>query len=224
MKTENELQLIEDYLDGLLTGEKLEAFNKKIETDTAFAKAFEERKKLERLWKAAEEYRQTKDRVVAIIKKEHNAPLHLLRKYYYIWAFAASVVLLLAVYFLLIRQNGSLPFKEEKQLAVTDTFAIHKEKPQQFAKLTLLIQPVSPLSGDTFTTGDSLIFRWKIPDIKREIPFKIINNTTGRTVMDTTVPLPDSLLILPPGRLNAGTYLWYMIDTLKINTFTVKKK
>ncbi|NOX85150.1 MAG: hypothetical protein GXO86_04160, partial [Chlorobi bacterium] len=101
MKNEKDIQLIEDFIDGLLKGKNLEAFRQRLETDETFAREYELRKKLARLWKDAGEYQQTKDQVGKIIDKEKRSGFFKSRKNYYLIAIAASLILLIGIYFLI---------------------------------------------------------------------------------------------------------------------------
>ena len=71
MKTnEKDILLIEDFLDGKLSGDQLKDFNDKLKSDKHFAVLLETRKKLEPEYRKAVEYEQLKNTVGDIIGQE----------------------------------------------------------------------------------------------------------------------------------------------------------
>ncbi len=110
MTDNNDIQLIENYLDGLLSGDELKTFEDRLNNDESFRVEFEQRKKLADLWRDAHEYQNTKQQIQNILKAEKRTIIHYLRDNYYLYGVAASFLILFGIYWFMIRQqDGGKP-------------------------------------------------------------------------------------------------------------------
>jgi len=222
MNEHNDIQLIEDYLDGQLKGKELEAFQKKLETDDEFAKEYKLRLKLAGLWKDADEYQQAKKQVREVMDLEKRSIFYRYRKSYYLIAVAASIVLLFGIYWLFVRTDNGKQVHENQMTKVADTALLHRDIPEKLAKIEYNIQLTTPANKQQYTSEDTLVFHWTAPLDTTKIGFGILDNATHQIVFHSRVSLSDTLFILYPGLLPAGKYAWYLQDTLNMNYFTIK--
>ncbi|RLD44813.1 MAG: hypothetical protein DRI89_02685 [Bacteroidetes bacterium] len=222
MKENTNNQLIEDYIDGLLKGKELADFQKRLETDTEFAKAYNHRIKLANLWQQADDYQKTKAQIRKVMDSESKSRFFNYRKTYYILAIAASVILLLGVYWLLSEQNGGLPWNQKNQMAdVADTITFQMDKPDKLAKLKYVIQLISPENKQSFNVGDTIEFLWKSPVDTARIELLIKNRNNNETVFQIADYTKDHFSIASE-TLTPGEYTWSIQDTTNSRFFTIK--
>ena len=221
MKNDKDIQLIEDYIDGLLKDKDLEAFQKRLETDDAFAREYKLRKKLARLWTDADNYLQTKEQVGEIMQQEKRSVFYKYRKSYYIFAVASSIALLIGIYWLFVRPDSKQIHKNQ-MAEVVDTVLLQQDQPEKLAKIRYRIQLITPVDEQLFTKKDTLVFHWAAPADTVKISFGILDQTTRQIIFHTGVLLSDTQYTLYPGMLPPGKYAWYLQDTLNMNYFTIK--
>lgn len=222
MKNDKDNQLIEDYIDGIPEGKELEAFQKRLETDKAFAREYELRKNLARLWKDAYTFQETKDEVGHIMQQEKQSVFNRYRKAWYYVAVAASIALLIGIYWLFVRPDNSKHLHRNEMAEVADSVIFHRDKPEKLAKVRYNIQLISPVNDQQYTGKDTLVFRWTAPVDTVNISFGIMDSKTRRIVFRSGVSLSDAVFTLYPGMLPPGKYAWYLQDTMKMNHFTIK--
>ena len=222
MKENTDTQLIENYIDGLLKGKELADFQKRLETDADFAKAYNLRIKLANLWQQADEYQQTKAQIREVMNTGNKSRFNNYRKTYYMLAIAASIVLLLGVYWLLSEQNGGLPWNQKNQMAETaDTIVFQIDAPDKLAKLKYAIQLISPENEQSFIVGDTIDFLWKSPVDTARIELLVKNRSNNETVFQIMDYTKDYFR-LASETLAPGEYTWSVQDTTNSRFFTIK--
>ena len=109
----DDYNLIEKYFDSALSSEELENFNLKLKQEPDFDKEFRFRKEIRDQLRKVNEYQRTKKNVAAIL----NTKRSVFKKKLTWFAIAASVILLIGIYFLI----DSGIFKSEDQQAKGQT-------------------------------------------------------------------------------------------------------
>ncbi len=222
MKNDRDIQQIEDYFDGLLTEKEQEDFLKRVETDEAFAKAYHLRKKTAELWKESAEYQQIKQQVRTVMNNK-SPVIHKNKNFYYFMAVAASVILLLGIYWFFLRQDGFLSGNSDQRMAMRrDSIVLHTDRPEKLT--TIQYKPVlfSPANNAVYTIQDTLTFRWKIPDIHGNTILVIRKRNTHTNLYKLSVTGKDTTLLFTQGKLAPGNYEWFVHDTNTKRYFTIK--
>ena len=158
MKEDTDNQLIEDYIDGNLKGAELANFQKRLKSDAEFAKAYKLRTKLANLWQQADQYQQTKAQIREVMDTEKKSRFFNHRKAYYLLAIAASIILLLGVYWLIDSRDKNL---KNEMAETAGTIVFQMDKPDKLAEIQYTVQLISPENEQSFKQGDTIEFRWK---------------------------------------------------------------
>jgi hypothetical protein len=224
MVNNNDMQLIEDFLDGILTGEKLEYVKERLNNDTPFRDAYEQRKKLAILWKEADEYQNTKQEIQEILKTGKRGVFHYLRDNYYLYGIAASFLLLFGIYWFMIRQhNNGAPNFNNQVAATSDTLIMQQDEPREFAKVKYLNNLIMPVNNQQFSIADTLVFKWTNRPDEQKTMFYIKDRTGSKIFIQKKINSTDSLLIVEPGKLQPGSYKWFLNDSVNSEYFTINK-
>ena len=170
MKTENnnDILLIEDYIDGKLSKEKTQEFEKRVENDPEFRELYHFRLKIKKDLQNASQYNATQNEVTKAI---HQARAK--RRRNVIYAVAASITLLIAITGVLTLNFGG----KQQQMAETeiDSMEIKTHQPQ-------IKHPKSYANSGEYSrdeiirrdkiTSDSVTVSWE-PGITAETEFNI---------------------------------------------------
>ena len=224
MTNDKDTLLIEDYLDGLLDEKKLAAVKLRLINDPEFNKEYEQRKRLGKLWVEADEYKKTRQQVKKILRAKQNPPKLFTANNYYMFAIAASIILLFGIYWFFVRPTGNKDINSAHPMATNnDTVLFKKDQPAQYGKIAYFNLLVKPANNEILTPNDTLVFRWKKSNNKRTIRFVLLNATDSAVVFQKYLTGKDTLLIIELGKLKTGTYYWYVNDSLKYRTFKIAR-
>lgn len=136
-RTDKYFDWIENYLDGTLSPEEREEFEKALEVDKALAEDFTQRKKISEYWNLAGEYQNTKKNIQKIIREEKPRKLQT-NKYLLI---AASVVVLFGITWVIwnsATKNGPdeiEDFAVQQDTIVTDSTARQQIQSLDYIKI-----------------------------------------------------------------------------------------
>jgi len=224
MISDKDIKLIENYLDNLLEGKELDDFQNRLASDIDFANEYKLRMKIAGLWKDADEHQKIKRRINDIIHDEKRSNVFASGKMYYLIAIAASVILLIGIYWVL-QYNNQLPWSQKGQMANTgDTITLRQDIPESFAKVDYSYKLIAPANDQHFDLNDTITFRWKIIGNFEKVDFLILNRQTKDTVFQNPVSPSDSQLITNANALGSGEFEWYINDTVIHRFFTINKK
>ena len=227
MITDNDIHIIEKYLDGTLDKKSLNDFNKRVKEDKEFEKLLTERKRLSGLWKEADEYEQVKDIVKQVMSK--TTPMHKIsnKKFYYL---AATVVLLIGLTFFLYQRNKKDAFNGNPQVAETGL----TEKDSTSFRLKKDI-PVTYASVDSVKKGTELIFPGEKAYVSENgtVEFKWKSTESGTDTLIIKKTGSDTILFSKKIDLQkekqkikinftVGNYFWYLKGQKDSLKFEVK--
>ena len=231
MKTnERNIELIERYIDGELKGDDLEAFEKRLKEEPELAKEYNARNKIAEVWKDTTEYETTRNEISAALQAGHSSFFQ--RNKMYIISIAASVAMLFGIYIMFFHHNNSL--NNGQQLVVSDSVnnkdrAIHlnMEEPERLASVEVLgntIKLLSPEDHAIYPHTHKIVFKWVSSSESENVDTLYIYNAATRGLaLKQAIHHEEDTMVYIVEKLPEGTYIWYLNDTLKINTFTISK-
>ncbi|MFH1025877.1 MAG: hypothetical protein V1764_04285 [Nitrospirota bacterium] len=168
---ENDIDLIERFLDGTLNESELTDFYQRVEKDPDFARLVEFRKKLPDLWIKADHYQEIRADVRRSIKMpSHQRIFHL---HPAVFAIAASVVILIGIAVALILGTGGGNKSNEDNQAIIkqgdSILPLKTDRPDAKARLDTLTEDsvatlrlLFPPDGGRFKYIDTITFPWII--------------------------------------------------------------
>ena len=218
MKENTDNQLIEDYIDGNLKGAELANFQKRLKSDAELAKAYKLRTKLANLWQQADQYQQTREQIREVMDAEKKSRFLNRRKTYYLLAIAASIILLLGIYWLFDSRDKNLK-NEMAETAGTIIFQI--DKPDKLAKIHYAVQLISPENKQSFTRGDTIEFRWKPSADTVSVKLWIQKRNNNENVFQQS-SLTKDYMLFSTGNMAPGEYVWSVQDSTNKRFFTIK--
>ena len=224
-----DIELIERYLDNLLSREDRAAFEKRVAEDPGFKELFELRKALPSLMANARKLEQTRKEVRHSIKTTIPIFSMPLRPAYFAWA--AVVILLLGIcfiYFFATKEGRPPENKPSDVASKQDTLIlIPGEKPAFKANKMVAdsgnhegIYLVLPPEGRIFNTGDSILFSW-MPSPDTTTDLNILFRATQKNAYRTILKPGQKKFTLQQGTLRPGNYEWYIGIGKKRRTFTI---
>ncbi len=224
MINSTDIQLLENYIDGLLSEKELKALETRLKKDAALKKELEQRKKIAALWQESNEYQKTKQQIGNILKTENKVTIGFFRNNYYLMGIAASFLLLFAVYWFLIRQhNNSSPDFNDQMAVAGDTLIMQQEAPRKYANIAYTIQLKAPVNNQTIDNNKPVVFHWKNSGTGQIMTLVIKDSASVKTVLRQTINSSDSLFTLKQGMLKPGNYKWFINDSLNREFFIISK-
>jgi hypothetical protein len=232
-KTRDDMDWIEDFLDGSLNTEEAKEFHSKLKSHPAFAKKYQQRLRLQEAWQTSEKYHVEKTKVDSIIRLEKSSMLY--RRNFILVAASIIVVMGLTSILLFVLHN-----KSTKQLQQADILADSIEKldnlkgPQQIdipkygrsdtlpTKDNNEIVLLSPANHAEFFHGDSIHFQWKANQKTSELFIKDILKDS--LIFNFRLPVGKSDYNMATSFLKTGSYTWFINEPITTREFTVRER
>ncbi len=228
-KAGNIARLIEDYLDGQLSGKERKIFEEELSTNPELKKELELRIKTEQLWKHAHEYEDVKKQVASEIKnKTMKRPVFFNKN---LLSIAASLLVLIAVsviFFYSVQKHTD----RELELIAADSSAVDtiisyespKDLPPKtatavYAKDEIVEKLILkfPSDNSVFNEGESIFFKWESLHNEKESLFILSD-----TLYEFEINLNDTVFKLEKQILPKGKYKWFIRSEEKHHSFTIK--
>ena len=219
---EKDIGLIEEFIDGNLSGKELKAFQDRLEHDADFAGLYKVRKKMAESMKEAGEYQRLKSQIGEVIRKERKT---FYQEYkYYILPIAASVVIIIGLY--IVFQFQADPGEKGPQLAeTTDTISVMKmDEPEKLAKIKTLnyVDILAPVDKQQFGLDEPIHFIWNA-DSDQFGTLYVINVNDNIIVLEKNINFSDGSFEINKNQFPQGEYKWYLNDTINSGSFVVRK-
>lgn len=217
METNNQdnIGLIEQYIDGNLSKEEQHKFNVRLETDDEFAELYWFRLKIREDLQKAKQYEKTQVQVSGAIKKVKNQNRRLV-----IYAVAAGLALLIAIPGIFTVVNKL----EQNDLAETDStniefFEPQLKQPESYADQGQYVSDALTLTATQ--TNDSTIFQWQ-PALEKASKLVIIEQANGNEVFNSNINANTQRMALSNDKLPSGKIIWYIEGFAARDTFEIR--
>jgi len=216
--SDNDIELIEQFLEGSLNDQENTAFLARVESEPAFAAAFAGRKLLQETYTEATKRIELKKQIRSVVGEEKRRS-SFQRK---IWLAAASLILLAMLGSILIynARNKGTERQYAKEQASPDRAVQGKQyNMEEYGNMEVVVRnaAVDDFFPDEFTelkSTDTICFRWPSTLTER---FLTIYNSKGQLVKKVTIKKKVKEYVLLPGILEPGVYFWkFMNDTALI--------
>jgi hypothetical protein len=223
MKTsDNEIELIERFLEGSLNEQEKGAFLARVESDPEFAQAFSERKLLQESYTEATRRIELKKQIRSVVGEEKRRASNQ-RK---IWLAAASLIVLATIGSFLIynAQNNGTDTQYAKEQPSPDQEVKGKQnKMGEYGNLDVVErkESVDDFFPDEFTplkASDTICFRWPS---SLNLRYLTIYNHKGELVKKVTIKKKVKEYVLMPGVLKPGVYHWKFMNDSTLIRITV---
>jgi hypothetical protein len=227
--TEKDIEFIERFIDGDLSEKEIESFENRLKNDTDFAIEYNNRIKLSKLWKEADEYQKTKDEISVLLKNEKTS--FFITHRYYIVSVAASIAILLGVYLLFFQTNKGIQMDQQivqndSSSANDNVIDFQMDEPTKLATVEVLRNPIdliSPKDNFNFTETDPIVLEWFSSSKDMDTLF-VWSKSMNKIIINQAVEQKEDTIRYDIGLLPEGEYSWYFNDTLIKKSFTVYKR
>ncbi len=151
---ENDIELIEQYIDNVLECKELSGFEERLKNDEEFAKLYNFRIKVAANWNKAEEYKEIKKEIKDSLQSKSIKPKFKLNRY---WAAAVVTVLVLIPSAVIVNkiQNNRKANSEVFELQINDPSF---ENAAHYFDASF--QQIIPENKQTFSVDDEVSFEW----------------------------------------------------------------
>lgn len=227
--TEKDIELIENFINGDLSAKETESFKSRLKSDTDFANEYNNRIKLSKLWKEADEYQKTRNEISKILENEKTS--FFISHRYYIVSIAASIIILLGVYLLFFQTNKSM--KMDTQIVQNDSSSANDnvidfqmDEPTKLATVEVLRNPIdliSPEDNINFTDTDPIVLEWFSTSKDMDTLF-VWSKSMNKIIINQVLVQKEDTMSYNIGFLPEGEYNWYLNDTLIKKSFTIYKR
>jgi hypothetical protein len=221
-KDNNDIILIEEYLDGKLGKKEKEQFLKRLEIDAVFAKLYRFRLKIRDDWQKARQYEAINRDVAGAIKQTKSR-----QRKNVLFAVAASLAFLVVisgVFSLMNRQPEPASIAETE----TDSTWIEQMEPQtkepgiygdsgRFGPDAV----IEELSLSFEKQNDSLVFFWQ-PALITETDLVILEQQTEKEILRRTLQPESEKMVLHRDELPAGKMVWFPDGFVVRDSFELK--
>jgi hypothetical protein len=229
MKTnENDIELVERYIDGELKGNDLEIFENRLKEEPELARKYEARRKMAALWRKADEYEKTRNEIAATIHIGRTSFFQ--RNKTYILSIAASVAVLLGIYLMFFQHRNNL--NNSQQLVVTDTvnretpaIEFQTDVPERLATMDVLndsVELIFPVNNINFTIKEPVVLKWRSFSDKTDTLY-IFNVSKNLLIKKLVTSYSVDTNTYNAGALSPGKYYWYFSGMTKKGAFSVIK-
>ncbi len=216
--TEKDIELIERYLDGDLSGKEKTEFEKRLGPrelissgtkkdkcpegyDPGFRKLYDFREKMALWWKYADEYEKTKKKVAEIIASEKKR-----KKLTIVYSIAAALFICLAIPLAIYNNQG-----KQNKMAGSEEYKVGADYPEYDASIRYFdksYKQLLPADKQTFKYGKPILFKW---DSELEVQTAIVIKQTANDSIIWRVPVPSKLKQYELKKeLDSGGYAWEM--------------
>lgn len=214
----NDILLIENYLDSKLSEQEKEQFLLRIKSDKELEKFYRFRLKIRDDWEKAHNYDATRQLIRGVVLREKNQQRRTV-----IYAVAATLGLLIVVSGIITMVNRN----ETGQLAATktDTTAIETYDPQ-------INQPKSYADSGEYVTpeltlaltinADSLVFNWQ-PQLKAETWLVIVSLEGEKELFRKQIQPESQKISLPRNQIPSEKFIWYIEGFTARDSFELAK-
>lgn len=218
--SEQDIDWIERYLDGELTDEEKNQFQKRLEEDADFAELLRFREQLPGIWVSARRRFLIRQELEKKIVPGKTIPFRIS----YRFAAAASVILLLGIFvtyqYRVSRQDS---FTSQNQVNVTAPenapYAGDSALPGKFGRSVAI--DVSRQPDPALTTRNAICFRWKSSRGETETHIVIRESQSGKLVFIQKTGAGLNFFTLQPGVLKPGHYNWQISPDILSGSFTL---
>jgi len=225
---DNDKNLIEKYIDRELEGEALIIFEKRLKTDKSLAKEYKQRIKFAKLWVDADDYRTTKAEISHVLHKSEMNFFQSNR--YLIFSIAASIIILVGVYFLMVHDNDTISNEfanvNDSISNKDNTIIFQYDEPDKLAAIDSVsssIQLLFPVNGEIFNTSQPITFKWK-SDLNQNDTLYVSNKSDSKILLKLRIRLSDTTYTIKYPQFTEGKYLWYISDNTNHQEFIVIEK
>lgn len=219
METQNNdnIILIENYLDGKLSEDEEKRFLRQLESDSELAKLYRFRLKIKNDWQKARQYKETRQQVIHAVRK---AKSHKKRKV--IYAVAASLALLVIVseVFIIVNQRSFQIVSTESNSTQMETYQPQLKEPESYAN-SGRYNPEAETNELflSFTVeNDSLVFSWH-PITSGKSDLVVISQESENELFRKQIKLSTSKVALPVNQLPAGKMIWFIDGFIARDSF-----
>ncbi len=212
---QNNIDLIEQFLDSNLTKEEQHKFNVRLETDDEFAELYRFRLKIRDDLQKAKQYEKTQALVSGAIKRIKNQNRRLV-----IYAVAAGLALLVAmpgIFTLVNRQETSTVAETDS----TDTqfFEPQTSVPKEVASDGKYVPEL--LKMDVTQTNDSVIFEWE-PATTNPATLVLISQSDEKQILKKDLKAETARTAIKKEQLPSGNIEWYIEGFADRDSFEVR--
>jgi len=212
--SDNDFNLIEDFISGKLSTEEEQKFRKRLKTEQELEKAYRFRLKIAQFWNEAETYEETKKQVKTLLSHEKGKRKRFTTVYY----IAASVVILIGV--AVFYMNRSRQTSQENIYAISENDTsqnnpVMLETDEQPQKGSLYSIPPE------YTIYDTLIIH-RLKDMQDTGRLYIEYVSDHEIIKEYQfTPGMDSIQI-PLTEFQPGDYRWVLTGTSFSGNFTIR--
>lgn len=216
-KIQNNIVMIEDYLDGNLVNKELHQFNDRLQSDSELSQQLQLREKMATLWSGADDYQKTNAHVSQAIKEAKIDRFRIYGKRFL--SIAASVVVLFGItwgFNHYSHSNETVPQFVDVDDSSNDineqSSTLQMDKPAQYATFKEVpndLVIISALDKTIFNEKEEIILKWKSEAASKSI-LNVINSTNDSVVYHANIDLSKRQHSISTGILSAGNYSWFI--------------
>lgn len=215
INNQNNIELIERFIDGNLSKEEQHNFNVRLEIEDEFAALYRFRLKIRRDLQKAKQYETTRMRVSGAIKKVQKQ-----NRKFVIYAIAAGLTLLIAIpgVFTILNKphHNNLAETDSTQ---TEVFEPQIIQPESYANQGQYVPGVLTLT--VVQTNDSVIFKWE-PALSEIAKLVVLNLSNGSELINTNISPDIQQKVIPADKLPSGKIIWYIEGFAARDSFEIR--
>ncbi len=225
----NDLNLIEDYIDGKLQGDARISFEQRLKADKELADEYKSRINLEKLWVEADDYQKTKSQIGLMIQKKKPG-FYRTKNFYYLSA-AASIIILIGVYMFALNNDGSdrdymsntIASIEDSTTTNENVINLSYDIPKSYGVIdsaTRNISLIAPINGEVFEKFETISFVWQSPSSQSDTLY-IVNANTEDNILKLAISLSDTVISIQYPQFIDGDYYWYIHNMDQYGKFNI---
>lgn len=225
---DNDINLIEAYIEGKLDGEALKSFERRLKSDEVLAKEYRLRIKIEKLWVDADDYSSVKSQIGNLLHNEKSSFFR--TNQFYILSIAASIIILVGAYLLLFQDYGKDIDTIRNQFTdVSDsisnenTIVFQYDEPDKLASIDSVamdIELLYPINGETINMLEPITFKWKSNTTSVDTLF-VCSEPVNKVLLKLRVNLADTTYTIKYPQFTEGKYYWYISHTTQLGSFII---
>ncbi len=219
---EKDMEMLERYLEDGLNAEEKKVFENQLTNNAELKAEHQKRIYLRKLWIDSLEYQETKATIKSVLAQQTKSSKT--RQLWIAVSVAASIIILLGIYFLNSHNHSIKEIERQKQFAKErqDYQNTHEDQPPGYAAIDSLsmVKLIFPIKKQMIKNESEIVFKWSSRSslLDTLYVYEIRNDSLCLLI---PIQLSDSIVKIPASTFENGNYYWKIKSSSEKGEFII---
>lgn len=206
---EKDMELLERYLEDGLNADEKKVFEVQLAINAELKAEYQNRIYLRKLWLDSLEYEETKATIKSAITQQTKSSKT--RQLWIAVSIAASIIILLGIYFLNNHNQSIKEIESQKQYSKENQGFqdVQEDQPPSYAAIDSLsiVKLIEPVDQQKIKDDSDFVFKWSSKSSLLDT-LSVYETRNDSLRLQIPIQLSDSIVNIPASRLGNGNYYW----------------